>query len=150
MPRRVNPPYEIFEHTADIGIKISGNDLPELFTHAAFGLFNLVTDFDRIKLQEKREEAGSFLDLEIEAADLQALLLCWLRELLFLFSTRRLLFTRFEFTTLAPGKLKARLSAIPFYPDRDEAKHEVKAITYHQFEVKQTLSGWEAKVIIDI
>ena len=32
------PPYEILEHTADVGLKAHGQTLPELFANAARGM----------------------------------------------------------------------------------------------------------------
>ena len=42
-------PYEVIEHTADIGLKIWGKDLPSLFRDAAEGFFDLVTDFSLLQ-----------------------------------------------------------------------------------------------------
>ena len=69
-------PYEIIDHTADIGLRIRGRTLPELFTHAALGLFDLITDLDEIPLGKER------IPLHLKAEDLGDLFLKWLRELL--------------------------------------------------------------------
>src|SRR3990172_9412846 len=39
-----HPPYEILEHTADVGIKAYGRTLPELFVNAARGMIALALD----------------------------------------------------------------------------------------------------------
>jgi SHS2 domain-containing protein len=46
--------------------------------------------------------------------------------------------------------LKAKARGEPLDRERHELSHEVKAITYHQLEVKQTDQGWQARVIVDI
>ncbi len=35
-------PYEIIEHTADVGLKVNGTTLKELFENAASGMFYIV------------------------------------------------------------------------------------------------------------
>ena len=39
-----HPPYEILEHTADVGIKAYGRTLPELFVNAARGMIALALE----------------------------------------------------------------------------------------------------------
>ena len=36
--------YELIEHTADVGIRISGNDLKELFIKAAQAMFDIICE----------------------------------------------------------------------------------------------------------
>ena len=36
--------YEFFEHTADVGLHVSGVTLEDLFVHAAQGLFELLVE----------------------------------------------------------------------------------------------------------
>ena len=38
------PPYEILEHTADVGLKVYGGTLPELFANAGRGLVMLALE----------------------------------------------------------------------------------------------------------
>jgi len=37
-----------------------------------------------------------------------------------------------------------------YCPGRHVLKHEIKAVTYHQIQVSETESGWEARVIFDV
>ncbi|MGH9785587.1 MAG: archease, partial [Terriglobia bacterium] len=39
-----HPPYEILEHTADVGLKAYGRTLPELFVNAAVGMIALALE----------------------------------------------------------------------------------------------------------
>ena len=41
--------YEQFPHTADIGIRVFGKDLKELFENAAFALFDTLADLEGLK-----------------------------------------------------------------------------------------------------
>ena len=141
-------PYEIFEHTADIGLKIHGRNLEELFRHAALGLFDLITDTAQIKASPNARPET--VDLRLEAADEGELLLKWLRELLFLFSARKFVPYDFAFSEINSAALKARVSTAVFDPSAHEQKYEVKAVTYHEFKIRHDASGWHAQVILDI
>ena len=68
---------ETFEHTADLGLRVFGQDLPDLFETAAAGLFDVIV--------ANREDVRG---VEAETVSLAAetvadLLLAWLNELIF-------------------------------------------------------------------
>ncbi|MCM8776323.1 MAG: archease [Candidatus Omnitrophica bacterium] len=140
-------PYEIIEHTADVGLRIYGRELPELFTHAGLGLFGLITDINKIK-QEKGDRRRVSIDLKGRSAG--DLLLKWLRELLFHFSTKRLVFEKFDYHELSETVLKADAFGLKFDPKRHDQRYEVKAVTYHQFKLKKQKSNLSAEIIFDI
>ena len=135
--------YEFFDHTADIGLRISGRDLQELFTHAALAFLGLVTDPEKIN-------GGESFTFKLRAENTGELLLAWLRELLYFFSAKRVLFSSFEFKTLNERELEVKAAGEIFSSGRHESRHEVKAITYHAFNLKKESSGWIAEVIVDI
>ena len=70
--------YELIDHTADVGIKAYGKTLSEAFENAAKGMFDIITDSSEI------ESIGQY-NIELEAPDLEQLLVDWLSELLYLF-----------------------------------------------------------------
>jgi SHS2 domain-containing protein len=143
------PPFEIFDHTADIGLKISGCNYEEFLTHAAEGLMDVMTDTGAMK--KIHADPATRLDITLEAADAGELLLKWLRELLFYFSSRRWMLNHFEFQKLTETSLHAKASGIRFDPDRFDQRVEVKAVTYHAFEIQKLKNGaWSAQVVLDI
>lgn len=139
-------PYEIFEHTADVGLKIRGANLEELFINGAAGLTALITDPAEIFSDPDRLLMG----FELKAADTGELFLKWMREILFNFSAKRYVLTDFKFDRLNGVGLSVRAGAVPFDPDRHDQGLEVKAITYHGFKFEKSASGWYAEVIVDI
>lgn len=139
-------PFEVIEHTADIGLRIYGRSLNELFCHAGQGLFYLITDVDKTASQTGPER----ISFHLKGKDEGDLLLAWLRELLYTFSAKGLVLTDFRFEALSGRELKASALGNPFDPDCDEQKYEVKAVTYHQFKIERTKKGWLAEVIFDI
>jgi SHS2 domain-containing protein len=135
--------YEVFDHTADVGLRVVAADMPGLLADAATGLFALIAgDLGQVREAESAEIA-------IRGTDRAYLLFDWLSELLYLFESRRLLLRRFEVRITADG-LEAKSFGETYDPARHRLQHEVKAITYHQLAVRDTARGIEATVIVDI
>ena len=135
--------YEPIDHTGDLGMRVFGADLHELFAHAAWGLFDLMTDAERIEPRISR-------DLAVEAIDLEDLMVRWLGELLYAYDTDRFLTVSAVFETLEPTRLRAALRGEPFDAARHPIDTEIKAVTYHQIAVERRDAGWQARVIFDI
>lgn len=144
-------PYEILDHPADIGLKIRGRTLEELFRHASRGFFDLVTDlgaFSQAGEQQSLSEAK--YDFTLEAAGLSDLMHLWLRELVYVFSAKRYVLLDFSFLELSETRLRAHGTGSVFDPRRDEQKLEVKAVTHHCYFLERRENRWEVQVIFDI
>ena len=137
--------HEVFDHTADIGLRIRAATLPELFREAAEGMFGLiVTNLNEVRLtQELHFKVPSRQD------EYDYLLFDWLNELLFTFDTKRLVLAKFDVQLTAEG-LDATAQGEPLDPARHQLDHEVKAITYHGLKVVREGDSWLAEVILDI
>lgn len=138
--------YKLLDHTADLKVEIFGRDLPELFANAAFMLFDVMVDLERVKEVQSEE-------VKIASDDLSELFLDWLRELLFLFSTRGLVIKRVRIKRLdeLAWALEATVYGEPYEPNRHGLKIEIKTPTYHQFAIrKKEDGGWQATVIFDV
>jgi SHS2 domain-containing protein len=144
-------PYEIIDHPADVGLAIYGRNLKELFSHAGLGFLDLVTDARGIQAAVKKfPETGVSCAIRLRGRNSEDLLRAWLKELLFIFSTQKLAFAAFDFSVLIETQLEAEARGVVFDPRCHEPKAEVKAVTYHQFELKKTPEGWRARVIFDL
>lgn len=135
--------YLQIEHTGDIGIKIYGADLRQLFENAAFALFDLVTDISQIQPSQRRE-------LEINAEDREELLVNWLSELNYIFQTEYWLAGRFEIKKLTENRLTAIVTGEPRDAERHPIEVEIKAVTFHQLQISQHEEGFTGQVIFDI
>lgn len=135
--------YELFEHTADIGIRAEASTIQELLVSMAHGLRELLAEDSPVRPQEQRT-------LQLAAEDADTLLLKWLQELLFWFSTDRFLPAEFIFQRATPTTVSATVKGSRFDPSRDTQGREVKAITRHQLEARQANGGWRGQVIVDI
>ena len=137
------PRYRRLEHTSDIKVEIYGADLAELFTNAATCLFGLI-------LERKKVRKTQSVPVSLESADLSELFLDWLRELLFLFSTRSLAIRRIEIGSIEPTQIKATVYGEEFDAKRHGLKVEVKTPTYHEYRIDKTDDGYRATVIFDV
>lgn len=136
--------FELFEHTADVGLRIRAADLNGLFAEAARGLFSLIVE----NMDDVRP--GRQCTYRLEADNPTELLFDWLAELLFVFDTKHLLFVEFEVRINGEHKLEATARGEVADETRHRLDHEVKAITYHGLMVRRDGPGWMAEVIVDI
>jgi len=138
-------PYELIDHTADIGIQVVGEDLWDLFSKAGYTLFDLMAgDLGSI-------EADQEAVVEVRGDDVETLFMNWLRELLYLFEVKRLIASKFDLLEWGNGVLKVRCGGTFYRPGRQTLNMEIKAVTYHHLKVEQQSDGrWLAQVIFDI
>ena len=61
-----------------------------------------------------------------------------------------LLFKGFNVDSVGEDGLKAAVKGEPFREGVHVIKTEVKAVTYHQIEVRRENTGWRAQVILDL
>jgi len=136
-------PFRVLEHTADIGFEAFGATRSEVFANAGRALMHLMVDLEAIV---PREEVW----LRAEASDMPSLLVNWLSEILYRFDAEAWLFRDFEFDELTEHSLAAMARGEKFDRRRHQLKLMVKAVTYHQLELKETEEGWRAQVYVDI
>lgn len=142
-PKEPKGPYEFIEHTADVGVRAYGPDLPALFQHAALGMMAIMTDPGRVEPRLSKE-------IGLEAEDRETLLVEWLSEIIFLIETENLLFSRFDVSFSSDTKLTAIVAGEPLDTEKHDLKTQVKAVTLHNLAVKKTGSSWVAQVIFDV
>jgi SHS2 domain-containing protein len=135
--------YREIEHTADVGVEIYGRTLEELFRNAGYALFNTIVEVTTVQPVVARA-------INVSAPDAETLLMNWLRELLYLCSVYQEVYKTFEFHSICPTELNARIRGEALDLERHRFETEIKAITYHQFAVVQHENGWQARVIFDV
>ena len=135
--------YEQFPHTADMGIRVFGKDLKELFENAAFGMFDVIADLEGIK-------ASTEEIVKAHGKAPEELLVAWLDELLYRFCTKDIVYSKFEIEELSEDRIKAKVSGRPIAANRNRLKTEIKAVTYSGLKIKKTSSGCEVEIIFDV
>ncbi|MGE5838638.1 MAG: archease [Deltaproteobacteria bacterium] len=135
--------FELVDHTGDLGVRVFGESLPEIFDQAARSLTAILTDPETIQIKEIRE----FL---LEARTDEELLISWLNELVYLFDTKGLLFKAFNVLAVQDHRLQAMARGETYDEGRHPIKTTVKAATYHQLKIENAHGVWTAQVIFDL
>ena len=135
--------YEFFDHTADMGLRVYGHSLADLFENAGFALFDVLTDTARVQPRQTQRFA-------LQRDNVEELLVEWLGSLLYAFDTAGTLFNRFCVEHIDGLSITATASGEPFDPGCHELKMAVKAVTYHSLSIRQENGLWQATVVIDI
>jgi SHS2 domain-containing protein len=135
--------FEVFDHTADLGLRIQAADANSLFAEAGRALLSVIVS------NPEAVECRDTVKFHVAGRDLEYLLVDWLDELLFLFESKHFLGCDFE-TVVDDTGLSATLRGQVYDGERHLLAHEVKAVTYHGLAVEQSPDGWRAEVILDI
>jgi SHS2 domain-containing protein len=134
-----NERFEDVEHTADVAIRVRGRDLAELFANAAYGMAHQITDVGDIELTTERP-------VDLEADDVEMLMVDWLSELLYVGEQEDVVFVAFDMERVTHHALKAVARGGPII------KHHghIKAVTFSELDVKDTDEGYETVVVFDV
>lgn len=138
--------YELIEHTADIGIKVKGKDLKELFKNTGIALFDIIAEQ---KSGVRHQVSGvKKIPVNQKADNVEELYINWLNELLSLSQVKGVVFKDFDIDKIDNKNVQAVAKAEPASNYRFNT--EVKAATYHDLKVEKTDIGWQAQVIFDV
>ena len=130
--------YREREHTADRELEVWAPDLLTLLVEAARGMYSI----SGARLQS---EPRLTRELEITAYDIESLLVSFLEELLFLGEMEGLGFDQFDLK-LHEGKLLAVLFGAPL----NYQEKEIKAVTYHNLNIRKTRRGFNVNIVFDV
>ncbi|MFZ6007284.1 MAG: archease [Nitrospirota bacterium] len=138
--------FEILDISGDVGIRAYGQNCEEAFANAGIGMYNLITDIE--KIAEKQA-----INIEARGDSLEGLLVPYLNELIFQFDTYGFIGKRIEIITFSnqpSAFIKVKVYGEEFDPNRHERRLLVKAATYHNIRVEKINSRWEIEVVFDI
>ena len=130
---------------ADVAFEASGKTLEELFESAALATTNvMIKDLKTIKPNIKKK-------IKLHASTVENLLHDFLQELVFLKDAKQLIFSKYKIKINEKKlELTADISGEKLNPKTQTHMVDVKAVTWHQYEVRKTEKGWIARVILDI
>ena len=131
--------FEEIEHTADWAYRVRGENLAQLFIQAALGLYSLVG-------MELAPEERITRSLQLEGIDRESLLVAWLNELLYLHESEGLGFERLEIQHLDETNIQAKVTGTP----TQQWLKDIKAVTYHNLAIRETESGLEVTLVLDV
>ena len=134
---------EYLPHTADVEMRVEGNSRKELFEAAIRGMAQVLRE-DGCTLQETYPLSRR---IALQAPDLTCLLIDSLSDILALSFIHKAIFCRAGFIELSENRIVADLYGY----EVDGFDEEIKAVTYHGAQVRQSGSTtWETRVIFDI
>jgi len=134
------PPFEELDHTADLCLRAYGTDLEQLFAAAARGMFHLMRCQPGARSRRVRHH------IHLQAGDLEALLVDWLNELLYLSEAQRELYDTYDLTHLDQTRLEAWVGGSTDHPPQ----RGIKAATFSGLQVTRMGSGYEATITFDV
>ncbi|MEW6262525.1 MAG: archease [Thermodesulfobacteriota bacterium] len=137
------PGYRLLNHTADLGVLFYGPSPESLFVNAGLALSRLMMERPPRRGREKRR-------LKLEGEDRAELLVRFLSELLYLFHVQGQVLTAAAVDRLTAKELEISLDLAGYDPESHGLKAEIKAVTYHDLEIKPTRTGWRARVVFDL
>ena len=136
-------PYTLIDHTADTGVRVWAADLAALFTEAAQAMFELIADIRTVSGRLSRT-------VSVSGFDRSDLLVNWLKELLYLWSTKGCLVKSTVVTAISDTDLSADISYDVFDPQVHEIATDIKAVTYYGLVVETVPDGLSATIIFDV
>jgi SHS2 domain-containing protein len=135
--------FKFIDHTGDMGVIVYGRSVSELFSHAAEAVFEIITTPSKILEAESRR-------ISLEAGGLEALLVAWLNEFLYLFDTQQLLFRRFHIGHVDRQGLEATAWGEVYDVTRHPIKTAIKAVTFHRLRIQEQRGVWKTQIIFDL
>ena len=138
--------FELFEHRADVGVRGVGKSKEEAFVECAKAMFSVMVDLEKVRAKGKDS-------LEVEAQNLEELLVAFLNHLLYLHDVRGKAYNRFSlYITNDSGKwlLKGEAFGEKIDAKRHGIKSDVKAASFHQLRVAEENGRWVAQCVVDV
>ena len=142
-------PFKFIDNVsiADVAFEATGKTIEEMFASAGEALMNTqVKNLGSVSAKVERR-------FELDEKDVERLLHKFLQELIFYKDADLLLFRDYKLSIGKGGKgftLKASLKGEPIDQKKHELLVDVKAVSWHMFQVEESGDGWKAFVILDV
>jgi SHS2 domain-containing protein len=122
-------------------MRVWGAALEPLFLDGAKGMMSVLKH--EVKSQKAKVKRG----IELQSSDKTALLVDFLNEVLSLAQTNKEIYPEVVLKKLSETEVEAELKGMPV----ESFDEDIKAVTYHEAEVKQNKRGeWETMLVFDI
>jgi len=138
--------YQLINHTADIGVEIRAEDIEGLFTESIKALFYLLTDEDLRKIEYNKNELVR-KRISFEVKEIGDALIQLINNIIFIVDTKHLIPVNLEVNLKYQ---KARFKVFFLKGKEKLLKREIKAATYHNFQLFEDEHGYKVRLIFDI
>jgi SHS2 domain-containing protein len=136
-------PFEEIPHSADWCLRVWAEDLNQLFIDSARGMFHL----SGIRLEEKPRIEHS---LSVSSPDAESLLVAFLSEVVFLAEHKSVAFDGYKLFINTDFSNLMYLSANLTGSHIESMEKAIKAITFHNLQIKHTEGGVEVEIVFDV
>lgn len=135
--------HQLLTHTADVRLLATGDSLEELFRAALEGINKLLKPGNYRPSKTPQREAL----ISIVSSDMTSLLIDFLSEVLTESYAQKILYCQLEFLRLDENSLQAKISG----HRTSGFAREIKAVTYHEAEIKKTHKNkYETTIVLDL
>ena len=134
--------YSMFEHTADIGVEVKDKTLEGAIEKLLLAFYDLNVEIEGIEPIIEKE-------LEVSGENIEDRVVYLLEEALFLFETEGFIGKEAK-VKLKDDRIIASVKGEYFDPGRHTPKFEIKAITYHQLNIKMEGGKFHIRVVFDV
>lgn len=139
--------YQTIDHTADIALEISGNSLEDLFQTAYLAWYETVLGHIRFLSQGRKR-------IKLQADSPEELLVNFISEMNFWLMVKKWIAVGIEKLEISEKEGKLTLHLVATGQSLDFKEHvlqvEVKAVTFHQMEIKQSGPNFYTRMVFDV
>lgn len=138
--KRTPPAYEFMPHTADMRIQARGKTLEELFRNSLLGMA------EYMKRGAAAMKATVSWPIEAAAPEATSLLVDFLSRALAMADANQEVYPRVTLDEFSETHLKGTILGAAV----EQFDKDIKAVTYHEAQIKKTAEGYEVTIIYDI
>ncbi len=136
--------YNYLPHTADVKFEAFGITMRDCFRNSALAMCNAMYDTRTVNGKQN-------VKIEIAAESAEQLLHKFLEEILFQIDVQQMLFCEFRLMIDEKNnKLAGELIGEAINAEKHTIKAQVKAVTWHSFELKKIGREWKAVAVVDV
>lgn len=117
--------------------------MQELFLNAAGGMIALMLDPSQVRPRERRAVSA-------EGRDAESLLVGWLEEILVLRELEGFVPRDAACVRIEGGRVAGDISGEPLDARRHEARHWIKAVTWHDLKIRRKGGRFSVVIIFDV
>jgi SHS2 domain-containing protein len=132
-------PYEFLSHPGDLKIRAHGRSLAEAFVNVARAMMEFM--FGDVP----DRPCDEWIPVVLDAPDRESLLVDWLSHILYLSTSGYRACTDYRIGRLDDRHLEAEIGSC-----EARAEDDIKAVTYHELDIRQLGDGWQVTVVCDI
>ena len=139
--------YRFIDHDSDIAVEVNGSSLEELFSASAKAWKEVTVAKSIVSNKDSNQ-------INLEQPTSEELLVSFLDELNYLFHTKKWVTGSVEAIWISEEDkiwtLSAKLKGEPFSSLKHKTGSEIKAITFHQVNIKKSGIYFSTRLVFDI